>query len=224
MNNKKKDKLRIMIVDDHPLVRHGITQLINAEPDMSVCCEATDYRQALENLASCRSPDFMVVDLSLKDINGLELIKKIKTVFPALPVLALSMHDEAHYAERAIRAGARGYVMKQEGTEALVKAIRTVLSGLFFVSPAVKTRLMSKKTGIRTRVESDILPCLSDRELQVFELIGKGLKTGQVAKLLNLSTKTVETYREHIKAKLKLKDSIELLQHATLWFEALAAM
>lgn len=224
MKKQKKDKLRIMIVDDHPLVRHGITQLINAEPDMSVCCEAADYRQALENLASCRSPDFMIVDLSLKDINGIELIKKLNALFPGLPVLVLSMHDEAHYAERAIRAGARGYVMKQEGTETLVKAIRMVLSGLFFVSPAVRTRLMSKKTGIRTSVEADILFCLSDRELQVFELIGKGLKTGQIADTLSLSIKTVETYREHIKAKLKLKDGIDLLQHATLWFEALAAM
>lgn len=224
MKKQKKDKLRIMIVDDHPLVRHGITQLINAEPDMSVCCEAVDYRQALENLASCRSPDFMIVDLSLKDINGLELIKKIKAAFPALPVLVLSMHDEVYYAERAIRAGAQGYVMKQEGTETLVKAIRAVLSGLLFVSPAVKTRVMSKKTGIRTRVETDIFPCLSDRELQVFELIGKGLKTGQIAELLNLSTKTVETYREHIKTKLKLKDGLELLQYATLWFESIAAM
>lgn len=224
MNKDKNDKTRIMIVDDHPLVRHGITQLINAEPDMSVCCEAADYRQALENLASCRSPDFMIVDLSLKDINGLELIKKLKAVLPALPVLVLSMHDEAHYAERAIRSGARGYVMKQEGTETLVKAIRTVLSGLFFVSPAVKTRLLSKKAGIHTRVEADILHCLSDRELQVFELIGKGLKTGQIAESLNLSTKTVETYREHIKTKLKLKDGIDLLQHATLWFESIASM
>lgn len=223
MEKHRKDKIRIMLVDDHPLVRYGITQIINAEPDMSVCCEAPDYQQALTKAGSLR-PDFMIVDLSLKDINGIELIKKLKALFPGLPVLVLSMHDEAHYAERAIRAGARGYVMKQEGTETLVKAIRTVLSGLFFVSPAVKTRLLSKKAGIRTRVEADILHCLSDRELQVFELIGKGLKTGQIAESLNLSTKTVETYREHIKAKLKLKDGIDLLQHATLWFESIASM
>lgn len=209
-----------MIVDDHPLVRYGLAQLINAEPDLMVCCEAEGYWQALKNIKSMQ-PDFAIIDLSLKDINGLELIKDIKIWAPSLPVLVLSMHDEAHYSERVIRAGARGYIMKQDGTETLMKAIRAILAGQLFVSPEIKAQLIAKKKGLLSRVEADIHACLSDRELQVFELIGKGLKTSQIADTLGLSIKTIETYREHIKTKLRIADGLELLQHATLWVRSL---
>lgn len=215
MERPEKDKIRIIVVDDHPFVRYGITQLVNAEPDLRVCCEADNYRQAITNIERMR-PDFAIIDLSLKDVNGIELIKDIKTRFPSLPVLVLSMHDESHYAERAIRAGAGGYVMKMEGTETLIKAIRTILSGQVFLSSEMASKLIAKKAALPSRGETDILGCLSDRELQVFELIGKGLKTKQIADVLNLSIKTIETYQHHIKTKLNIANASELLQQATL--------
>lgn len=220
MGRLEKDKIRIIVVDDHPFVRYGITQLVNAEPDLRVCCEADDYQQAMIKIKRMR-PDFAIIDLSLKDVNGIELIKDIKTVFPSLPVLVLSMHDEFHYAERAIRAGASGYVMKMEGTETLIKAIRTILSGQVFVSSEMASKLIAKKTALPPRGETDILGCLSDRELQVFELIGKGLKTKQIADVLNLSIKTIETYQHHIKTKLNIANASELLQQATLLIKSL---
>lgn len=220
MERLEKDKIRIIVVDDHPLVRYGITQLVNAEPDFRVCCEAEDCRQAMVEIKHMR-PDFAIIDLSLKDVNGIELIKDIKTTFPSLPVLVLSMHDEFHYAERAIRAGASGYVMKKEGTETLIKAIRTILSGQVFLSSEMASKLIAKKTALPSRGETDILGCLSDRELQVFELIGKGLKTKQIAAVLNLSIKTIETYQHHIKTKLNIANASELIQQATLLIKSL---
>ncbi len=221
MKELEKDKIRIIVVDDHPFVRYGITQLVNAEPDLRVCCGVDDYQHAIANIERMR-PDFAIIDLSLKDINGIELIKKIKKILPSLPILVLSMHDESHYAERAIRAGANGYVMKKEGTETLIKAIRTILSGQVFVSPEMAAKLIAKKgAALQSRGETDILGCLSDRELEVFELIGEGLKTKQVADVFNLSIKTIETYQHNIKIKLNIANASELLQKATLYIKSL---
>lgn len=219
MKKPKKEKIRIMVVDDHPFVRHGIARLINAESDLVVCSEAGDYRQALSGIEAVR-PDFAVVDLSLKDVGGIELVKDIKKSFPSLPILVLSMHDEALYAERVIRAGARGYIMKHEGTEVLIKAIRAILSGKIYVNPEMTSRLITKKTGLLSRGEgADMYACLSDRELQVFELIGRGRTTKEIADALCLSIKTIETYRQNLKIKLKLNTQ-ELLQHAVLWVKS----
>lgn len=220
MERLEKDKIRIIVVDDHPFVRYGITQLVNAEPDLRVCCEADDYRQAITNIERMR-PDFAIIDLSLKDINGIELIKDIKIRFPSLPILVLSMHDEFHYAERAIRAGASGYVMKMEGTETLIKAIRTILLGQVFLSSGMASKFIAKRAALPSKGRTDILGCLSDRELQVFELIGKGLKTKQIADVLSLSIKTIETYQHHIKTKLNIANASELIQQATLLIESL---
>lgn len=218
--SKNKNKAGIMIVDDHPFVRYGLKKLISAEADLTVCCEAGSCREALKALETSK-PDLAIVDLSLKDGSGIELIKDIRKKYPSLPVLVLSMHDESIYAERAIKAGARGYIMKQEGTEILVRAIWNVLSGQIFVSPDLSSKLITKKAGYSSASEESCIECLSDRELQVFELIGKGHKTSGIAEILNLSVKTIETYRGHIKDKLDLADASELLREATLWVASL---
>jgi len=222
MKNESKNKngAGIMIVDDHPFVRYGLKQLISAEPDLAVCCEAGSCREALETLETS-NPDLAIVDLSLKDGSGIELIKDMRKKYPSVPVLVLSMHDESLYAERALKAGAKGYIMKQEGTEILVKAIRSILSGQIFVSRALSSKLITKKAGYSSASEDSCVECLSDRELQVFELIGKGLKTSSIAELLNLSVKTIETYRGNIKMKLDLTDASELFREATLWVASL---
>lgn len=221
MNIRKKNKKSIMIVDDHPVVRRGIAQLINSETDLSVCCEAQGGREALKKLEKMQ-PDLMIVDLSLKDINGVEMIKEIKRRHASIPVLVLTMHEEAFYAERAIRAGAMGYVMKHEGTEILITAIRYILSGKLFVSTELASKLISK-SGSQAASGENIIECLSDRELQVFELIGKGLKTRKIAETLCLSIKTIETYRGNIKSKLGLSSANELMKQAILWSKSLEA-
>ncbi|TAN42529.1 MAG: response regulator transcription factor [Nitrospirae bacterium] len=218
--NKKNNKTGVMIVDDHPFVRYGISQLIGAAPDLEVCCEAGSYREALEKLKESK-PNLAIIDLSLKDVHGIELIKTINRRYPAIPMLVLSMHDEFLYAERSIRAGARGYVMKQEGTEILITAIRRILSGHIFVSPDISSKLIAKQSGHAYGPEMDSFECLSDRELEVFELLGNGHKTSRIAEALNLSVKTIETYRSNIKNKLGLSDSSELLQKATLWVKSI---
>ena len=222
MRKENKEKTRIMIIDDHPLVRYGITQLINAENDLIVCCEAGDYDEAMEKLGAAK-PDLAIVDLSLKDINGIELIKDMKIRYPSIHVLVLSMHDESFYACRAIRGGARGYVMKQDGTEILIKAIRSVLAGQMFVSYEIALKLIDRSSGQASSFEEDIAETLSDRELQIFEFIGKGFKTKDIARILNLSIKTIETYRSNIKSKLNISDASELLKQAILWSNSLGS-
>jgi len=209
-------KINVLIVDDHPIVRRGLVELLNQEPDLKVCAEAEDARQALTAVKQ-HTPDLAVVDLTLKDIGGLELIKQLKHTHPELPVLVLSMHDETLYAERALRAGARGYSMKQEGPDKLAGAIRTVLRGEVFVSERMSSRLLGKLVGGRADVADSPLQRLSDRELEVFELLGRGLGTRQIAERLCVSVKTIESHREHIKDKLNLTNATELVQHATQW-------
>jgi DNA-binding NarL/FixJ family response regulator len=207
---------RILLVDDHPLLRQGIGQIVNAEPDLVVCAEAEDRAGALAEAERAR-PDLAVVDLSLKNERGLELLKDFKVQFPALLTLVLSMHDEALYAERALRAGARGYVMKREASEKVLAAIRCVLAGEVFVSEKIKGGILDKITGRRETVAGSPLAGLTDRELEVLVLVGQGYGVRQIGERLHISPKTVEAHRANLKTKLKLDTGEELLQHAIRW-------
>jgi DNA-binding NarL/FixJ family response regulator len=200
-------------VDDHPLIRERLAELINSEPDLTVCGEAEDVAGALE-LMEKQAPDVAVVDVSLKNSYGIELLKDIKIRFPKLPVLMLSMYDEALYAERALRAGARGYIVKDEASGKIVEAIRRVLEGEVYVSEKLASVLLNRMAGLPCGSPGSPLEVLSDRELEVFELLGQGQSTRQIAKTLHVSAKTVEAHREHIKAKLKFKSGSELLRYA----------
>jgi DNA-binding NarL/FixJ family response regulator len=213
---KVNKKLRILVVDDHPVVRQGLKLLINQEPDIMVCGEAENPQKAFAAIQQ-QHPDIAVIDLSLAHSSGIDLIKNIKTRYPSLPILVLSMHDESLYAERALRAGARGYIMKQEAPEKVIAAIRQVLQGNLYVSEALGARLLNKFIDQRRDAGASPVELLSDRELDVFQLLGKGLGTRQIAEKLNISIKTVEAYRANIKDKLNLKNSAELVQHAIHW-------
>ena len=215
------NKTRILIVDDHPIVRQGLAELINHEEDFAVCGQAEDYHEALRAIGQL-NPDMAVVDISLKETSGLELIKDIHSQHPDLPVLALSMHDETLYAERALRAGAMGYIMKQEATENVIAAIRRVLGGELYVSERMASRMVRKLVTGQTVTNASPVDSLSDRELEVFRLIGKGHGTRQISERLCLSVKTIETYRAHIKDKLNLADAAELLQYAIQWVSSCA--
>ena len=212
----KETGTRILVVDDHPIVRQGLTELINHEDDLLVCGQAEDAHLAMQLIKELK-PDMVIVDISLKETSGMELIKDIKAHYPELPVLALSMHDEFLYAERALRAGANGYIMKAEATENVVTAIRKVRSRQVYVSDKMASKMMRKLVGGGPDVGVSAIERLSDRELEVFRLIGEGHRTRQIAKKLHLSVKTIETYRAHIKEKLNLADAAELLQYAIRW-------
>jgi len=206
---------RILIVDDHPLVRAGLRSLIDAEPDLTICAEVSNVRDAIE-LARSQAPDLVLVDISLDDGNGIELIKRLKVHDPDIKMLVCSMHDESLFAERAINAGARGYVNKHQVTEQVLDAIRQVLAGRIYLSEKMVERVINgfakKKDGGTSSIED-----LSDRELEVFGLIGQGLSTSKIAERLHLSVKTVETHREKIKRKLQLATGGELVRHAVQW-------
>jgi len=209
-------KKRIMVVDDHPIVRQGLGLLINREPDLVVCGEAEEAMGAMHVLSSSR-PDVLIVDISLSGPDGIDLLKNIRATHPTLPVLILSMHDESVYAERALRAGANGYIMKQEATENVLVAVRRILSGEIYVSARIANQMLRHYiTGSGTLRDSSIAD-LSDRELEVFRLIGEGHGTRQIAEKLHLSVKTVESYQAHIKEKLSLRSSRELMQRAIQW-------
>jgi DNA-binding NarL/FixJ family response regulator len=209
-------KRRILVVDDHPIVRQGLALLINREPDLLVCGEAEEATRALHVLASAR-PDLLIVDISLNGPDGLDLLKTLRTTHATLPVLILSMHDESIYAERALRAGANGYIMKQEATEKVLVAVRRILSGEIYVSDRIANKMLKHYiTGSGSLRDSSIAD-LSDRELEVFRLIGEGHGTRQIAEALHLSVKTVESYQAHIKEKLSLRSARELMQHAIQW-------
>lgn len=209
-------KTRILIVDDHPIVRQGLAALMNQQSDLEVCGQAADGREAMAQIKTLK-PDLVTIDITLPDSTGLELMKNIKAQYPDIPLLVISMHDEALYAERVLRAGARGYIMKQEATEKVVEAIHRVLSGQVYVSDnmadqMVRSFVTSGPKGLGASVSS-----LSDRELEVFRLIGQGYSTRKIAEMLHLSIKTIETYRAHIKDKLGLEDAAQLLQYAVQW-------
>lgn len=207
---------RVLIVDDHPIVRRGLTQLIEQEPDLSVCGEACDADTAASAMASL-APDIALVDLMLNGAGGTELIRNLKTLHASVPILVISMHDEAVYAERALRAGAHGYIMKEEATGQVLTALRKVLKGDVYVSERVVGRLLRRMVGGGSTAVG--LDRLTDRELEVFQWLGHGLSVAEIAKRLNVSPKTVETYRAHIKEKLELQNSAEVMRVALQWLE-----
>jgi DNA-binding NarL/FixJ family response regulator len=211
-------KTRILLVDDHPLVREWLTNLINQQPDLVVCGEAEDGPQALSVIAAAQ-PDLAVVDLSLKGGSGLDLIKDLKDLHPALLVLVLSMHDESLYAERVLRAGARGYIMKREVTGQIITAIRRVHDGHLHLSDRIAAAIASKFAGGRPVPGESTVALLSDRELEVFQLLGQGRETKQIAESLHISIKTVQAYCARSKQKLKLSNATELLREAIRWEE-----
>lgn len=209
---------RILIVEDHPVFRYGITALINGEPDMTVCGEAASSSTALQSVRSL-NPDAAVLDIALPGTNGIELTKLIKAERPDLPLLMLSMYDESLYAIRALRAGARGYVMKAEAHMYVMEAIRTILSGNLYISPKLRERLIAKVIASDEEGSDSPVDALSQREREVLELLGKGQGTRQIAESLGLSIKTIETHRAHIKSKLGLSDGNELARFASDWVE-----
>ena len=212
-------KIKIFLVDDHPLVREWLTNLLNQQPDFQVCGEAGNAPKALQLVDSVK-PDIAIVDITLADGSGLELIKSIKTSHPGVAVLVLSMHDELLYAERALRAGAGGYIMKSEATQKVIQAVRAVLNGEVYVSSKVASSLAQKLIGEK---KSDVtLPVaeLSDRELEVFQLLGRGFSTRQISEHLHVGFKTVQSYSARIKEKLKLANINELMREAIRWHES----
>jgi len=209
---------RVLIVDDHPMVRERLTEILQRESEVIVCGEAEDAPNALD-LVKKTNPELVIVDLSLKNSHGIDLIKDLRVRHPGVKVLVVSMHDESLYAERAIRAGAQGYITKQEATKKVVLAVRAVLDGKVYLSDKAALRLASKVLG-QSRLNSDSpLDLLTDRELRVFELIGQGLGTRQIAETMRLHMPTIETYRARIKEKLHLRDADELRQNAIRWVQ-----
>src|SRR5438128_9361980 len=213
------DAKRILIVDDHPLFRKGLEELIQSDDSFAVCGEAGNASEAMDVIRKL-SPELAIVDLSLPGANGIELIKNIRAEFPKLPILVLSMHDESLYAVRALRAGADGYVMKHEAMANVINAIREVFNGHTYLSPAMAAQVITKFAHRQAEGETDAVERLSDRELEILELIGRGHEVRQIAKLLHLSPKTVETHRAHIKDKLDLKNSREVARFALQWLDA----
>jgi DNA-binding NarL/FixJ family response regulator len=209
-------KRTVFIVDDHPLLRQGLALMINRENDLTVCGEAEEAQTAMHAISQ-RQPDIMIVDISLNGPDGLDLLKNIRSSYPALPVLILSMHDEATYAERALRARANGYIMKHEATEKVLIAVRRILNGEIYLSDRIANKMLQQYIGGASTALQTRLSTLSDRELEVFRSIGEGRSTRQIADELHLSVKTVETYQAHLKEKLALRSGRELIQHAIQW-------
>jgi DNA-binding NarL/FixJ family response regulator len=219
VNADVRPRTRILIVDDHPIVRLGVRQMLAAELDMEVCGEAESADAAKELTISAR-PDLVIIDLSLAQGSGLELVRSLQELVPTLPLLILSMHDEALFAERVLRAGARGYIMKRQAITGLVAAIRQVLAGRIYVSDGIAQTVL-ERLGHEGAAPDNPLAKLTDRELEVFDLIGRGLSTGTIAEQIGVSIKTIETYRSNIKTKLNLKDATELIRFAATWTERL---
>ncbi len=208
---------QVFVVDDHPIVRQGLVQLIEQEPDLEVCGEAADVKEARMALAKV-TPDIVILDLSLRDSDGLELVKDIRSKYDQLPVLILSMHDESIYAERLLSAGANGYIMKQAAADQLLVAVRRVLSGGIYVSEKVGASMIERFAVAGRSQSADPIDRLSNRELQVLNLIGRGKTTREIADNLNLSVKTIESHRQRIKKKLNLTTAPQLVQFAVNWY------
>ncbi len=213
-----KSKIKIFLVDDHPLVREWLTNLIHQQPDLSVCGESEDAPHALQQIAATR-PDVAIVDITLKHGSGIELIKNLKTLQPDLAIIVLSMHDEKIYAERALRAGARGYIMKRETAKKVITVIRQVLTGKIYISESLTALFAEKFVDGRLPAGGSLVDRLSDRELETFQLLGKGYETRQVAEMMKVSMKTVQAHCANIKDKLKLTNAAELLREAVRWQE-----
>ncbi len=210
---------RIMLVDAPPMMRAGLAQFINKQPDLETCGEFGNAAEAFEGLLKF-NPDLVLTDITLPGKSGIELIKDLLAATPGLPILVISMHDETLYAERVLRAGARGYIMKESGGENLLIAIRQVLNGQVYVSPRIAAKILDDLSARKPRGSSSPIEKLSDREFEIFQLIGQGKGTRDIAKQLHLSPKTVEVHRGHIKEKLELKDATALVHQAIRWFEA----
>ncbi|HVT23496.1 MAG TPA: response regulator transcription factor [Rhizomicrobium sp.] len=210
---------RILIVDDHPLVRESLTTLIQQHPEFVVCGEAATQDEAMAAI-EVTSPDLAIVDISLSRGSGLDLVKNVKTRYPDLAIIVLSMHDESIYAERVVRAGARGYVMKKESTRKVIDAIRHVMNGEFYLSPDIMNSLAKKFISGRPPTSALSVDDLSDRELEVFRLLGQGYETREIASSLDVSIKTIQTYCARIKEKLRIRTGTELLREAIQWTES----
>ena len=214
---------RLLLVDDHPIMRHGLAQLIRNEEGLEVCAEAGTARAGLDAVGEFK-PDLVVIDLTLPDKNGLELLKDIQAVYPGTLCLVLSMHDESMYGERALRAGARGYIMKEAAADHLITAVRKVLNGGIYVSDSMASRMLEQVTGNRQKASTAAIDTLTDRELEVLELIGQGVATKLIAERLKISARTVEAHRAHIKEKLSITDGAALVRHAVQWVEQQAGL
>jgi DNA-binding NarL/FixJ family response regulator len=217
--SEQRGVFRILLVDDHPMVRERLAEVIQREPDLAVCGEAEDRFSAMEAIAA-KKPHLAIVDLTLKRSHGMELIKDIRSQFPSVAILVVSMHDETLHAERVVRAGARGYITKQEATKRIMLAIRTVLEGGVYLSEKMAARIAAVAIGGARAKPALSIDRLSDRELRVFEMIGQGHSTRQIADELHLDMRTIETYRARIKEKLNLRDANDLLQYAIRWTQA----
>ena len=210
--------IKIVIIDDHPLMRKGLAMSLESEADIRVAAQASSAEDGL-GIIEAEDPDLVVVDISLPGMSGIELVKQVQAIRPEMKTLVVSRHDEALYAERAIRAGAKGYVMKLEAPDVMIKAVRRVMNGGIYVSEKVNERLLMGMVSGNELLSQSPLDVLSDRELEVFELTGKGFGTREIAERLHLSVKTVESYRARIKTKLNLSNAAELMQHAVQWVE-----
>jgi DNA-binding NarL/FixJ family response regulator len=218
----KKPRKRILVLDDHPIMRQGLALLLNNEPDLTVCGEAETAHQALDAVGRLK-PDLVLADITLPGKSGLEFIKDLLAMHPGTPVLVLSMHDESLYAERVLRAGGRGYVMKQEGGQKLLQATRQVLAGQIFVSERMSAKILEIFSGRRSEAGGSPVEKLTDREFEVFQLFGQGKGTKEIASHLHLSVKTVEVHRVNIKQKLQLQTAQELIHYAVRWVESEAS-
>lgn len=209
---------RIYIVEDHPLVRQGLSQVVASEADMEICGEAEDSPAAIRGVGEA-NPDAIIVDISLKGANGLELIKNLKAIHEDIPILVFSMHDETIYAQRALRAGAKAYVMKKESPSKVVDAIRKIIQGEIYVSPSVSDQVLHQIVNGPGNVSTSPVDRLTDRELEVVQLIGRGLSSREIAESLHLSVKTIESHRAHVKEKLSLRNATELVQFSVQWVD-----
>lgn len=207
---------KILLVDDHPLTRHGMAQLIDQQPDIVVCAQSENAFEALNAIRSSK-PALALVDVSLPGRHGLELIKDVRAMFPEVLVLVVSMHDELLYAERALKAGARGYLMKNQGGEKLLEAIRHVLGGGIYVSPNISAKILNDLSNNKRRTSNAEISKLTDREFEIFQLVGQGLTTREISERVHLSAKTVETHRLHIREKLGIRSGPEFIRYAVRW-------
>ncbi len=216
---KKPGPKKILVIEDHPIMRSGLAELIGRESDLMLCGEADDVDKALKAIEKLK-PDIALVDITLKDSSGIDLIKDIKIRWPKLPVLVLSMHEEFVYAERVLRAGARGYVTKTGAATTVIAAVRQVLSGGVYLSENIISKVLHRMVGAGNNLDTFPIDRLSDREFEVFDLIGQGLEMRQIAQKLHLSVKTIDTHREHMKRKLNLGSATELLKYAVQWIQS----
>ena len=216
---KKPGPKKILVIEDHPIMRSGLAELIGRESDLMLCGEADDADKALKAIEKLK-PDIALVDITLKDSSGIDLIKDIKIRWPKLPVLVLSMHEEFVYAERVLRAGARGYVTKTGASATVIAAVRQVLSGGVYLSESIISKVLHKMVGAGNDLGTFPIDRLSDREFEVFDLIGQGLEMRQIAQKLHLSVKTIDTHRDHMKRKLNLGSATELLKYAVQWIQS----